>query len=102
MQKLKAEVLSLRTKVAQQGANVRAWFGLEGSKNTKLTLQELEDVLRIAKARPGTRELQTIFKLLDLKQTGRVDYNEFCDVLEGKLIPDVDGFVRKERLRARQ
>ena len=35
VQKLKAEVQSLRTKVAQQGADVRAWFRLEGSKNTR-------------------------------------------------------------------
>jgi Ca2+-binding EF-hand superfamily protein len=90
-------VQSLRTKVAQQGADVRAWFRLEGSKNTRLELAELEDVLRRAKARPGQRELASIFRLLDAKKDGRVDTNEFCDVLEGKQIPDYEAYVRAQR-----
>lgn len=75
---------------------------MDGSKNTKLTLQELEDILRIAKARPGSRELKTIFKLLDKKQTERIDYHEFCDIIEGKLIPDVEGYVREEIVRQKK
>lgn len=54
VQRLKAVVQSLRNKAAAQGADVRAWFRLfDSNKSNRLDLQQLEEVLRHANARPG-------------------------------------------------
>lgn len=103
VQRLKAVVASLRSKAIAQGADVRAWFRLfDKDKDNRLDLAELEEVLRQANARPGKTELAYVFRLLDTSGDGRVTANEFCDVLEGKTIPDYAAHVKKERQRAKK
>jgi len=43
------------------------------------------------------QDIQTIFKLLDHNGDGTVTPNEFCDVIEGKVTPQFETFVKKER-----
>jgi Ca2+-binding EF-hand superfamily protein len=44
-------------------------------------------------------DIQTIFKLLDHNGDGTVTPNEFCDVIEGKVTPAFEAFVKKERAK---
>ena len=43
-----------------------------------------------------------MFRLLDTSGDGRVSASEFCDVLEGKKVPDFAGHARAERRRAKK
>ena len=44
-------------------------------------------------------DIQTIFRLLDHNGDGTVTPNEFCDVIDGKVTPNFESFVKKERAK---
>ena len=101
--RLKMVVQAVAKKVADQGGDVRAWFKLfDRDKNGRLDRKELGQVLRQAGARPGEQELDSVFRLLDTSGDGRVTGTEFCDVVDGKVLPEYEKFVRTERGQVKQ
>lgn len=79
---------------------MRKWFSLfDADRNCRLDLQELSAVLQHAGLRLSARELPRVFRLLDTSGDGRLAYTEFCDVVEGRTVPDYRAFVKAERAR---
>ena len=97
---LRSVVAAMQAKARRGGEDVRKWFSLfDADRNCRLDQQELSGVLQHAGLRLSARELPQIFRLLDTSGDGRLSYTEFCDVVEGRTVPDYRAFVKAERTR---
>lgn len=86
---LKTLIAGLREKAKKQGENVRNWFGLfDADKSRSLDLGELAKVLQHAGVRLPEADVAQLFRLLDKNNDKTVSYTEFCDVIEGKDLPE--------------
>jgi hypothetical protein len=98
---LKTSIVGLQERARKQGGDVRKWFQLfDSDKSKSLDQTELSDVLQHAGIRLPEKEVAKICRLLDRNGDGSISYNEFCDVIEGRKVPDFNAFVVKERARS--
>jgi hypothetical protein len=98
---LKTAIVKIREKASKSSTSLRRSLQLSG-RNNKVTIQGLKDVLAQQKiSGMPESDIQSIFKLLDINGDGTVTPTEFCDVIEGKSIPQFETFVKKERATKR-
>ena len=44
------------------------------------------------------KDLKSVFDLMDLSESGRISYNDFCDVIEKNQVLPIEKIVRKRKL----
>lgn len=63
-----------------------------------MDINEFKALLSRAGVVVRDQDLTKVFELMDLRQVGKVSYNDFCDVIEKNAQVPVEKIVRKRRI----
>ena len=72
------------------------------NRDGRIDQSEMVRILAQGGVRGNDAQLETLFRLLDSDKSGKISYNELCEVIDGKKQPDFEKFVREERAKRKQ
>lgn len=100
---LKDTINKMSTKAKIKG-NVAQVFNLfDRDKNSQLSRDELINILKHAGVtNVNEKEIDTVYKLLDVSGNGFIQKGEFIAVIEGQKQPDYEKHVRDRRKKAKE
>lgn len=100
---LKDTINKMSTKAKIKG-NVAQVFNLfDRDKNSQLSRDELINILKHAGVtNVNDKEIDTVYKLLDVSGNGFIQKGEFIAVIEGQKQPDYEKHVRDRRKKAKE
>lgn len=88
----------MQIKIKRSRENLRDWFKLYDSNNDDfLELDDIKKILKVMNISVRDQDIDKVFELIDLQQTGKISYNTFCDVFDKDETLPVEKIVRKRR-----
>lgn len=77
---------------------MKNWFNMfDENKDGFLDFSDLKNLLKQMNVAIRESDLGKVFELMDLRQCGKISYNDFCDVIDRNQILPIDKIVRKRR-----
>eukprot|EP00347_Sterkiella_histriomuscorum_P003356 403364608 len=91
-------IAQIQKAILDSRENLRNWFKLFDENNDNfMEFEEFKKLLQQVKVVVKDKDLKNLFELMDISQTGRISYNDFCDVIEKNQLLPIDKIVRKRR-----
>ncbi len=86
----------IRTKIERSGENLRNWFKtFDSNDDDCIEVEEFRKLVEKIGVYVKESDVKKVFELIDLKQHGRISYNDFCDVIQRKQELPIEKIVKK-------
>lgn len=88
----------LNMKFKRSGENILNWFTMtDSNKDGFMEPNDLKGLLQRAGVNVTDQNLLKVFEVIDLQQTGRINYNDFVNVVQRNIQLPLEQIVRKRR-----
>ena len=88
----------LNIKFKRSGENILNWFSMtDSNKDGFMEPNDLKGLLLRAGVNVTDQNLLKVFEIIDLQQTGRINYNDFVNVVQRNVQLPLEQIVRKRR-----
>ena len=82
----------------RSGENIRNWFTMaDANKDGYMEPSEFKGLLQRAGVHVSDHNLLKVFEIIDLQQTGKINYNDFVNVVQRNVQLPLEQIVRKRR-----
>ena len=88
----------IQKNIKRSNENLRNWFKLFDENNDDfMEFEEFKRLLKQINVVVKDSDLGRLFELMDLQQSGKISYNDFCDVIEKNRTLPIEKIVKKRR-----